>query len=80
VTDRWSGLEEFFAPGAEIVVADGPEDVERALRMDAEEAAAIGAAARRRALAEHTADRRAEELEALLDSAAPGPARNGRGR
>lgn len=80
VTDRWSGLEEFFAPGAEIVVADGPEDVERALRMDAEEAAAIGAAARRRALAEHTAERRAEELEALLESAVSGPARNGRGR
>lgn len=79
VTDRWSGLEEFFAPGAEIVVADGPGDVTRALRMDPGKAAAIGAAARRRALAEHTAKRRAEELEALLESAAAGSAWNGRG-
>jgi len=78
VTDRWSGLEAFFEPGREIVVADGVGDVERALRMDAGEAASIGAAARRRVLAEHTADRRAEELLAALERS-PLPAANGRG-
>jgi spore maturation protein CgeB len=66
VTDRWPGLEEFFAPGREILVADGPDDIARAMRMDPEEAAAIGRAARARALAEHTAERRALELETLL--------------
>lgn len=77
VTDRWSGLEEFFTPGEEIVVADGPEDVARALRMSAEDSASIGTAARRRALAEHTAERRAGELVSLLESAGA-PAENGR--
>jgi spore maturation protein CgeB len=68
VTDRWSGLDEFFTPGTEIVVAEGAEDVARALRMNPEESAAIGGAARRRALAEHTAERRAGELLSLLES------------
>lgn len=79
VTDRWPGLEAFFEPGREIVVADGADDVERALRMDAAEAASIGAAARRRVLAEHTAGHRAEELLAALQRT-PSPAANGRGR
>ena len=78
VTDRWSGLEEFFTPGSEIVVADGSDDVMRALRMSPEESAAVGAAARRRALAEHTAERRARELASLLESAGA-PAASGRG-
>ncbi|HET9251709.1 MAG TPA: glycosyltransferase [Candidatus Eisenbacteria bacterium] len=69
LTDRWSGLEEFFTPGTEIVLADGPEDVARALRMSPAESDAIGDAARRRALAQHTADRRASELVSLLESA-----------
>ena len=68
VTDRWSGLERFFAPETEIIVADGPDEVERALSMDPERSAAIGDAARRRVLAEHTAERRASELVRLLES------------
>lgn len=71
-TDRWSGLEEFFTPGREIVVVDGPDDVARALRMDPEVSAAIGRAARHRALGEHTAERRARELEALLGTSDDG--------
>jgi spore maturation protein CgeB len=63
ITDRWPGLEEFFEPGREIFVADGPDDVVRLLRgVDAAERATVGARARRRVLAEHTAVRRAEQL------------------
>ena len=42
-------------------------------------AAAIGGAARRRALAEHTAERRAQEMISLLETGGA-PVANGRGR
>jgi spore maturation protein CgeB len=65
ISDRWDGLEAFFRPGSEILVVDSPEDVVHALRsVSAEEARAIGAAARERVLAEHTPEQRAQELEA----------------
>ena len=72
VTDRWKGLEEFFEPDREILVADGPEDVARILRMDPLASATVGEAARRRALADHTSSRRARELETLLETAGLG--------
>jgi spore maturation protein CgeB len=65
ISDRWDGLGEFFQPGAEIVIADSPHDVVEALQgISPTEAREIGAAARRRVLAEHTPERRARELEA----------------
>ena len=65
ISDWWEGLDTFFVPGAEILIAHEPADTLRWLReTDEEERAAIGEAARRRVLAEHTAERRAEELEA----------------
>jgi spore maturation protein CgeB len=71
VSDAWSGLEEFFAPGAEILVAHTTGEMETILRdCDADAAAAIGAAARRRVLREHTAAHRAAELEAHLEEVA----------
>jgi spore maturation protein CgeB len=73
LSDRWEGLDSFFAPGEEILIADTTEDVVAALdRCDAD-LAAIAAAARRRALAEHSSDRRAEALIALLAGTAPVP-------
>ena len=67
ITDRWPGLEDFFAPGSEILVADNADDVERILRdLPREAALQIGAAARARVLREHGAGHRAEELEQLL--------------
>lgn len=64
ISDAWEGLEAFFAPGTEIVVAGDGEDVRRTL-ADTEEAQrrAIGRRARRHVLAEHTASHRAAELE-----------------
>lgn len=64
VSDRWDGLETFFVPGEEILLADGPEDVLRALsETSEEERRRIGARARARVLASHTAAHRAVELE-----------------
>jgi spore maturation protein CgeB len=62
VTDRWPGLEEFFAPGSEILVADGPADVHAALDLGDVELARIGAAARERTLTDHTGARRCDDL------------------
>ena len=67
VTDAWRGIEEFFAPGSEVLVAADGAEVARWVRdVTDEQARAIGQAARARALASHTYDRRAELLDALL--------------
>jgi spore maturation protein CgeB len=72
VTDRWTGLERFFTPGVEILVADRCEDVLAALAQSDAELSRVGAAARRRALTHHTAERRAEELVGHLTTATRG--------
>ncbi len=67
ISDRWDGLDTFFRPGAEILVADDARDVLGILdSMDDEGRAAIGGAARARVLAEHTARHRVVQLEALV--------------
>lgn len=68
LTDRWEGLEDFLEPGRELLVADGTEDALAALDLSDAELKAIGRAARERTLQDHTSDRRAEELLALLSS------------
>jgi spore maturation protein CgeB len=70
VTDSWEGLEDFFDPGTEILVASSASDVLGALSMSSSELRRIGAAARERTLAEHTADRRSEQLIELLEVSA----------
>ena len=67
VSDRWEGLGDFFELGREIVVADTAEAALATIRdMPADDARAIGAAARETVLAKHTAAKRAEELEGYL--------------
>jgi spore maturation protein CgeB len=66
LTDHWQGLDEFFAPGREILVARDTDQALDALALDEAERAAIGAAARERVLDEHTAAHRARELVALI--------------
>jgi spore maturation protein CgeB len=70
ISDVWPGLETVFAPGEEILLARHREDVLQILdETSEEERARIGGAARRRVLAEHTADRRAEHLHELVTAA-----------
>jgi spore maturation protein CgeB len=66
VSDWWEGLDEFFAPKREIIVVRTTEGVMAALDRSDAELSRIGAAARERVLTEHTAARRAMELEMLL--------------
>jgi spore maturation protein CgeB len=64
ISDSWPGLERFFVPGQEILVARSPEDVLRALReVPDSQRRELAARARRRVLSEHTAAHRAETLE-----------------
>jgi spore maturation protein CgeB len=67
ISDVWEGIDSFFVPGREILLARSSTDVVSFLtRMRPEEAAELGARARKRALAEHTAAHRAEALEGYL--------------
>ena len=68
LSDAWEGLERFFEPDREILVARSTGDALDAISADPRRLAEIGAAARQRALDEHTAGRRAIELESALES------------
>ena len=63
VSDGWDGLDTFFEPGREILVAEDADDVLAHLELPEAARRAIGERARRRVLAEHTAEHRARELE-----------------
>lgn len=68
ITDAWEGIELFLNPGEEVLVArDGLEVAEQLRSLTPERARAVGEAARRRILAEHTYAHRAAQLEALLE-------------
>jgi len=71
ITDAWEGLEQFFEPGTEMLVARDGEEVARQLEsLDARKAHAIGQAAYGRVLAEHTYDHRAAQFDAVLQGRA----------
>jgi spore maturation protein CgeB len=69
LSDQWEGLSDFYREGSEILVARSAEDVIGALDLADAEIGRIGGAARERTLAEHTSDRRAGQLIAILESA-----------
>jgi len=63
ISDCWEGLETFFEPGKEILLAQSAEEVMQILtRLPEAEYREIGQRARERVLAHHTAAHRAEEL------------------
>lgn len=68
LSDRWDGIEAFLEPGREILLGTcGAQIAEMLTALTRERARAIGAAARRRVLAEHTYAHRAAQVEALLE-------------
>jgi spore maturation protein CgeB len=67
VSDWWAGLEEFLEPGREVIVARRAEDVTAALEMSDALLGRIAADARDRVLSNHTSERRALELERMLE-------------
>jgi spore maturation protein CgeB len=67
VTDSWTGVDEFFTPDEEILVADGAEDIVRHLRgVASDRAREIGRRARARVEREHTYESRAERFEDVV--------------
>jgi spore maturation protein CgeB len=67
ITDYWEGIDYFFEPGQEILVAkDGDEVAAIMAELTTEQARAIGQAAYRKVLAGHTYGHRVEQLEQLL--------------
>jgi spore maturation protein CgeB len=78
VSDTWPGLEALLAPDDEVLLAESRADVLRHLTtLSDERRQRIGEAARRRVLAEHTYQRRAAQLEAVLEGALAGQRRAG---
>jgi spore maturation protein CgeB len=67
ISDEWCGLEDFYTPGEQVLVAHSFEDTLAALEMSDAELQAIGRAARERTLDEHTSYRRALSLIRYLD-------------
>jgi len=71
ITDAWEGIELFFEPDSEILVArSGAEVGEHLQSLTPEKRRAIGQAALRRVLAEHTYDHRAATVEKVLQAGA----------
>lgn len=71
ITDRWPGIDMFFRPAKEILVAGSAEEIVALLRtIDIGQARAVGTAMRQRALREHTYKLRAAEVEQILQKEA----------
>jgi spore maturation protein CgeB len=71
ISDGWDGLEAFFRPGAEILVAANCAEVTSILRdLPESERLNIAGRARTKVLREHTAAQRAVQLERLIERAA----------
>jgi spore maturation protein CgeB len=70
ITDAWDGLEMFFAPDTEILVArDGADVAQHLMGLTAQRARDIGLAAQARCLAEHSYERRVATVDAVLREA-----------
>jgi spore maturation protein CgeB len=75
ITDRWVGIEQFFAPGREILVAGNAEEIVSWLRdTSAAKAKEIGQNMRVRALRDHTYELRAKEVDAIIANVPAGSA------
>jgi spore maturation protein CgeB len=69
LSDWWEGLDAFFRPGEEILIARDAADAVRAVETSDEELARMARACRERTLEQHTADRRAGDLLEILERA-----------
>src|SRR5262249_59885610 len=69
ITDSWAGIEQFFEPEHEILIANSADDIVRHLRkLDREQSRRIGSTMRERALCDHTYQKRVEEVDRILRS------------
>ena len=70
LSDWWAGLDEFFEPGEEILIARTGDEAMAAIQEDADALRRIGERARERTLDCHTAAIRAKRFIELMESAA----------
>lgn len=71
ITDAWTGVDHFFVPGREILVARTAEQIVGYLRdLSGAEAAAIGSNMRERALKEHSYVLRARQFDEIVQNGA----------
>jgi spore maturation protein CgeB len=71
ITDRWEGIEEFFEPEQEILVAGCGEEVAAIMeRLGPARAAAVGSRALARVKAQHTYAHRALQFQAIFSAGA----------
>ncbi len=71
LSDHWPGIDSFFSPGKEILIARTTEDALNALDLSNAELFEVAEAGRERVLEEHTSMRRAQELETFLSASTP---------
>ncbi|MDX1952678.1 MAG: glycosyltransferase [Verrucomicrobiota bacterium] len=67
LSDWWEGLDFFFQPGSEILIASNTAEAVQWMQLSDAELNRISKAARDRALDEHSATKRALELELILE-------------
>ncbi len=73
ITDRWTGIETFFVPDKEILVAGSAEEIVSFLRsVSAEAARQTGLNMLQRALRDHTYALRAQQFDAIVAEALAG--------
>jgi spore maturation protein CgeB len=73
ITDRWTGIETFFVPDKEILVAGSAEEIVSFLRsVSAETARQTGLNMLQRALRDHTYALRAQQFDAIVAEALAG--------
>ncbi|HEX3803051.1 MAG TPA: glycosyltransferase [Solirubrobacteraceae bacterium] len=78
ITDEWPGLEDFFTPDEDILVARSADEVLlTVVETDARTRQRIASRARQRVLSHHTAARRIDQLEQELASLAGSSAEQG---
>ena len=71
ITDSWPGIELFFEPQSEVLIADSAEQVVNLLRtFDPAQVAGIGEKMRARVLRDHTYSQRAAQVHEVLQSQA----------
>jgi spore maturation protein CgeB len=69
ITDAWPGLEDFYAPGEELLIARSRDDVLAALELSDAELCVIASRGRERTLVQHTTTHRAQQLLDILSEA-----------
>ena len=75
LSDSWVGLEDFFQPGEEILLAEDASDTLTALQLHGDQLSGIARRARERTLDQHSSNKRAGDLVELLEQAASRSAR-----